>query len=62
LIAGALDLAQDAALLLFFFKEAAKGHKERSQVLGVRCQENRKGSSSGLGVRSQETLVDFCFS
>jgi hypothetical protein len=46
-IAGALDLAQDAALLLFFLEKAAKEHRERSQVLGVRCQEKL----TGIGLR-----------
>jgi hypothetical protein len=34
-IAGAFNLSQDAALLLFFFKEAAKAHR---RVAGLRCQ------------------------
>src|ERR1700674_1713560 len=42
-IACALDLSQNTALLLFFVEEAAKEHGERSQVLGVRCQEKLTG-------------------
>src|SRR6266853_2127046 len=47
LVARAFDLSQDAALLLFFLEKAAKEHRERSQVLGVRCQEKL----TGIGLR-----------
>jgi hypothetical protein len=48
-IAGALDLSQDAALLLFFLEKAAKGHRKRSQVSGVR----KISRQSGLCAKSE---------
>jgi hypothetical protein len=43
-IAGAFNLSQDPALLFFFLDKAAKPHRERSQVLGVGCEENLTAS------------------